>query len=315
MGTDPATPDPRFFHVPLSGGSAPEHVDLLTWPHGMNEAVLPLLMVDESTNEVTAEGACFCIGPDILLTAGHNLDDLFDLGTGGRVPEGAFLATTVIQPVEDTHGSVPFRLRFIQGVSYSQEGDTAALTLHPDVDAPSPAQMGLTFRLPQVGESVAILGYPDLEGRVVTDSEGNVVRPKSLHINASLRASSGTVLAAYRDGRDRGAAPYPCIESDIPLPGGMSGGPALFSGQEARERDFVAVGGVATRSLKFPDGGFSSVVAVMPPLLGLNVDREIDGERRAWTLLELIEKGIINSDGTHEGMSIERENGHHAVVW
>jgi hypothetical protein len=306
MATDPPTPDPRFFHIPLSGGTEPEHVDMLTWPHGMNEAVLPLLKVEGYRNVVIPRGSCFCIGPDILLTAGHNVKDAFDIAPERAARQGVFFATAVLQPVAGEHGSASFRLRFIQGVSYSDHGDTAALTLHPDADAPPPAQMRLTFRLPHDRESVAALGYPDLDGQVM--------EAQSLRIQASLRASSGTVRAVYPDGRDLGAAPYPCIESDIPIHGGMSGGPVSFSGQGAMDGDFIAVGGVATRGWDFGDG-FSSVAAITPPLLGLNVDREIDGVRKQWTLLELAEKGVIQSDGTHEGISIVRENGGHIVVW
>jgi hypothetical protein len=123
-------------------------------------------------------------------------------------------------------------------------------------------------------------------------------------------------LEVHGQGRDSVMAPYACVTGNWPLPSGMSGGPMLLVHQE--EVDLL-VCGISTAGMEpaVEHTTWSSLGAIMPPTLALEVPLEIDGKRRNWPLLELAERDLIAVDDTwKDNVMIERgDDGHFVVHW
>lgn len=159
------------------------------------------------SRSLAVHGSAVIIAPGVAVTAKHVLDEIASIpsltGVIGIVPRDdgsiTFWHATTYHPIA-RHDIV------IMAIKPMSAEDAIRRVQRPVVHA----------RVPNVGERVTVLGF-----REVTTHSGSA--PQDL----VLIESTGPITEVYRQGRDRVLLPNPCLEVDISVVGGMSGGPAF----------------------------------------------------------------------------------------
>jgi hypothetical protein len=176
-------------------------------------------------------GSAVLIGIGIAITARHVVEAFeAEISTGLT----GILCSGVME-----HGLVLWRP---MTVTLFDTTDIAILVMECCSEAPPDSTFTmavLSTRLPAIGERVCLAGFrvPESLGRY--------------KMRGALYAASGSVLAHYPRGRDTSMLPWPVIEIDTPVLGGMSGGPVFDANG--------AVCGLITSS--YPDGpSYASLV-------------------------------------------------------
>lgn len=192
-------------------------------------------------------------------------------GSGVMVSPGVALCAThvILQYLDDLRsgnalglcvGTVGVTQRFwrIRQVAVDDRHDIALLGLSLASAMPEDRtfhQVGLSTRLPAMGERLICAGFRPLGGRQSFPVHEGVMSS----ISATIQVSSGTVGQRFPRGRDAHVLPYPSVEADFPAWGAMSGGPVFD------ERGFVV--GLLSRSLETADEPSPSYVSLIWPAL------------------------------------------------
>jgi hypothetical protein len=219
-------------------------------------------------------------------------DELPAIMAGKLVPAVLFISDQKVPGQEDRPWFVMMK---ITNIGQSQESpasqadffgpdtrsdrghDLALLTTEVPFIGDEPASalaVPLSFLAPPPGMKVLAFGYPRLPDEVELQ-EGPMVL-------GDLVAALGTVNQIHAPYRDRASIPFPVLQSDYPDSNGMSGGPVF--NQDGNVCAVVCRGEEVT-----------SYASLLPPALNLPVTMEDE----TTTLYELLERGVVRSDGSH----------------
>ena len=113
-------------------------------------------------------------------------------------------------------------------VTVAYDFDLALLFVENDVrrnpeGQPTPIACLSIQETPTVGQKVVVAGFPGSSNRVDVDEETGKVKAVGL----AMVVNEGEIVEMYPVMRDTGIAFYPCIQTDIDIEPGHSGGPAF----------------------------------------------------------------------------------------
>jgi Trypsin-like peptidase domain len=262
------------------------------FPHPIQSWVMPVLglwFADGAVARAQALGTGFAIGPQLVATAKHVVD--------GIQEDGGILHVLLAVKDDDPSNPSGSTLIPITAVSAHRDLDVAVMTCATRGDgAPQPkfSAAPLSVRPPEVGAPLLTLGYARSQAAVAeTDASGKV----RIEIDQHVMASRGNVQEHYPEGRDSVMVTFPAMQGDYPSLSGMSGGPvATETGQ---------VCGLVSTSTDALDGSWISTCSLLAPLFVLQVEGNINGESKLWTVRELAENGVVVTDGSHTKVDSE----------
>lgn len=257
------------------------------FPHPLQSWVMPVLILevepDGRLRDAKAMGTCFSIAPGIVLTATHVLGEVGDVTT----MEARHMKVGVAFVVRDDDGGVRQELLEVEQIVVNPDHDVAILRLRPQGGRPEILyrSLPLSFEVPSIGMSVMALGY--------SESSSAITAKNTIDLQHRVRASRGLIEEVHVPRRDITLLNFPAVTGTYPSPGGMSGGPVLTP--------TGAVAAIVCRALApgLDDNRWTSSAALLPFLLPMRVDAEIDGLLTSELIFELIERGVIPSDGSH----------------
>jgi hypothetical protein len=94
---------------------------------------------------------------------------------------------------------------------------------------------------PRVGQKISVAGFPGANNKFeVTSKEGT---PHS-SLGLALVVNEGTITDLHHEMRDAGHAFFPCLQTDINIASGQSGGPA-FCRETLSVVGINSIGGIA----------------------------------------------------------------------
>jgi hypothetical protein len=216
-------------NMPVNDGITPRPL------HSGNATFIALAAQIAGTLGVHGSG--IIVAPGIAITAKHVLDELAALpgctgviGIGPRVDGG---------------------ITFWHVVKYFPIGkwDMVIMAIKPMTLLEEIPELGLPVihaRVPEAGERLTVLGFREMT-MASREKYGGLV----------LLQSTGRITTVYRAGRDTVLLPNPCLEVDIDVLGGMSGGPAF---DESGKLVGIASSSVGTGEGAFPRPAFVSLV-------------------------------------------------------
>jgi len=246
--------------------------------------VVCIMFSDGAHHRVLGSGVV--VAPGVALSATHTFRGLLPQIRAGEIH------TTAIGVAVD--GAQIWNIKTVAVVDGT---DVCIVGLQLRSDLPASGtfyQATITTRLPAVGEKVVIGGFR-------ADSLEFAYTPPTVDVTAGLRISSGPVTQIFLKGRDSVLVPWPAIEVDAPLHGGMSGGPVF----DARGGLF----GIASRSLEMGPGEDPSpmIVALLWPALSTFFPMVMVEAGTMTTLLKL--NGRLLSIERAEAVNAEACNG------
>ena len=233
----------RFEQVGPKFGGVPRAVQVRNWQ--MFEGAVLAVAFSEG-NEHCILGSAVVVGPGIALCANHVIDTYLP---ARDKPDVGLICFGIA-----SHGAEGWRVKYLKKVDRS---DVCFLLL--EYAAPLPPdrifrQMGVTTRLPALGEELVIAGFRPQKGRIPSSASGGV------RLETNICLCSGKVEQQFPNGRDSLLVPWPALEIDCPAWGGMSGGPVFDS------RGWLV--GLISRSMETEDEPSPMIAALLWPALG-----------------------------------------------
>ena len=232
--------------------------DDYVFPHFVQRLVLPLVVRDEQS--VRPLGSGFLIGPHLMVTARHVIDDELDRVLTGRAALAALYITGQTFPGQLEPWGGPLAVRHASMAAERTGHDLALLTVDfpylPDGHPASPNALPLTFKAPTIGTSVLVLGYSEMEGGRLVQNGESVELPHTQRV----RASQGRIREIHAPRRDAATLNFPVFRSDYESPHGMSGGPVIAA-------DGKVVGAVCSSFKHSEAGEETSYASLVAPLL------------------------------------------------
>jgi hypothetical protein len=180
--------------------------------HEAGDALVAVARLDESG--LTVFGSGVMVGPGLLLTATHVLDDFPNEGSGLLFV--TFLPTGARAWLPHDVSTISKKSEFDETRTIASDISLVSCTLNSDAHSEFPLMLApMQIALPLVGERLWSFGFRHQGGN---DNAASV----------TPFVSSGLVTAAYPTGRGE-RMPSSCIEVNMDTVGGMSGGPVVNS--------------------------------------------------------------------------------------
>lgn len=246
-----------YARLAIGDGIVVEHGEIFEFSSfiGLQRAVMPIVVV--TGGRMSGLGTAVCIGPGWFLTAAHVLEGLeFEeadirviLETDSLVGSGS----------SDVYGGA-FR---VEAVHVHPEVDLATMTVELSERALTEIRtLDLRLRLPEVGEPIAVAGYPRMarDEVIQVGSHGT-----SVMWDRTLAVGVGSVLGHQLERLPRPLRGSPGFETDAPAPPGSSGGPVLDASNSVI--GFVSSSNAPSTDYK----NWNSFVALLGPALELSV--------------------------------------------
>ena len=241
---DPLQPTKvRFETVRPQFQDPPRSTELTNWDcfEGM---VLALVFSDGSRHSVL--GSAVIVAPGVALCATHTVQESIPKLRSGALELAAMGISA--------RGVQIWKVLELLTI---QRTDLCILTMRLESQRPPKLfQAMITTRMPALGEKLVFGGFRASREEFKRDA------PMTVEIEGAMRLGSGVVRQVFPQGKDRLLVPWPSIELDAPLFGGMSGGPVFDS------RGSLI--GLGSRSMEMGIGEEPSpmIVALLWPALG-----------------------------------------------
>ncbi|MCW2857868.1 MAG: serine protease [Marmoricola sp.] len=239
-----------------SGTSA----DFTAWS-GMQATVMPVVSLQDGS--LTCWGSAVCVGSSgWFITAKHVIEDFLE--EHGPRDDGSTGLFVLWESDEPTGGGPSNFLGAPMPVAYVHphgSADLATLTVRVPEQAPELLRVAqLAFRMPQLGEPLAVFGYSamSLSGQVHRDQPSTVVYERTFTVGV------GQVLEQQPDRRSSGVRGCPGVVTDAPIYAGMSGGPVFDA-----DGDVVGFASSSHGPIE-SDSTWNSFVALGAPALELS---------------------------------------------
>jgi hypothetical protein len=215
-----------FYSIPLrSYPNRHKELDLIT-------GIAPIFRIDLITNEVKLIGTGFWVtDAGHLVTAWHVVDENIDedgIDVGPIFAVQTFPDRSVAVRVFKSSDKHPlFDLALSETVTAPPQTNKPTTPIHLSLDDLSVGDSVFSFAVlavSQIFENEKVPGHTVY--RFQSEVSGDyLTRPTSLEF--AVRLSFGSISEIFEQMRDRVMLPFPCIQSDVPIYGGNSGGPLL----------------------------------------------------------------------------------------
>ncbi len=252
----------RFETSRFNFTNPPRSTGLRNWQcfEGM---VLAVSFMDDAQHSVL--GSAVMVAPGVAVSATHTFEEHLPQIQRGELGLAAFGIAS--------DGVLAWEVRFVQTVVRT---DLCILGLRFLSEPPASGKVHMatiTTRLPSIGETVVVGGFR-------ASREEIPLTPPALELEGRMLLTSGSITQSFPQGRDSMLVPWPSLEVDAPLFGGMSGGPVFD------ERGGLI--GVGSRSMEMGPGEEPSpmIVALLWPALGTPFPVSITGDKTS-SLLSL----------------------------
>lgn len=198
-------------------------LDLLT-------GIAPVFRSDPATNEVHLIGTGFWVTEmGHLVTAWHVVQENID---GEGVDRGPIFAiqtfpdrSVVVRSIRKSDKHPQFDLALSETVTAPPLADRPTVPISMSLDELSVGDQVFSFA---VLADDQIFENEKMRGHTVYRFEGDILNdflPGPASVKFAVRLSFGCVSMIFEKMRDRVMLPFPCIQTDVPIYGGNSGGP------------------------------------------------------------------------------------------
>lgn len=252
-----------------------ETFDLAELPRHLPPALDPAAVVSLAairTGVVNPSGSGVAITPNLVVTAGHVVDDY--LATVQADAPWGVQGSSALSPA---HKHRAWHFGALQRMDESDLAILVSASMNPPFMTLQPATLCLTP--PEPGEEVFALGFHS--SRMEPQNEPNTYL---WHEMPAL--SRGNVIDVYPQRRDSAMAPFPCFSLGIDIFGGMSGGPVFNSSGQVL--GFISSG---------ITGETYAVATLVWPLLAMHFSEPALGYGYAPTLYEAVLRGQVLACG------------------
>ncbi|WP_373650313.1 trypsin-like peptidase domain-containing protein [Schlesneria sp. DSM 10557] len=283
------------------------------------DVVLPFFKMAADGTPIEHVGTCFPIGIGIYLTAAHNFEGFQK--TRGRykrqspektaptmeemverlewMKEDKFLegadvncGAIIFDPAAIREGQLkPLGISYVTSVLMTLDFDLAVLLVRDDArrnldGERTPIPCLSLIENPHIGQKIAVAGYPGAKNKFkLTEVDG---KPK-VNFGVSLVVNEGEITDLYPIMRDVGPAFFPCLQTDIDIAPGQSGGPA-FCKETLSVVGINSIGGIGGGLVSWAGKAFDA--ELLTPI-GLTIGGKSLNAGEATTLRELAEAGMI----------------------
>ena len=159
-------------------------------------------------------------------------------------------------------------------------------------------QIGLSARMPRVGEKIVGCGYHGSALETTRTNEGVLV-----DYDRKTAVSSGTIIELHPSGRDAGMLTFPCFRTDTRFESGMSGGPIFC------EDGYVC--GVICSSMAptEDDSSYLSYGSWIKPAFGIQMEAIIEPNTvvEKMLLYDFAKKGFVETDESFDLVRLKED--------
>jgi hypothetical protein len=256
--------------------------------HPLQRGIMPIVLHRGDTWRV--EGTAFAVGPQLLLTAKHNLVD----ANGLRGDEAHVLYIDGRNPdVSYNGGLLP-----VERLNTNGQTDLAALQIGlPLIDGKllRIATLPISFAPPSPDDACLAIGYT---ATTAFDEQPEVVR---LELAPALHTSRGRVVDVHHRGRDSSFLPFPVFHTTAHIPPQMSGSPILAGSEPDRRVVGVASTGYDVEPTAEP----ISYGSLLWPAAGLRMAMQNESGPVDVSLLELAQMGYLTADESVHAIELD----------
>ena len=241
--------------------------------------LLAIRLLPEGGCDYDPRGTAVLLSSGFALTASHVVKDT--INNFGITNDGAQFTMVACQVIGNGNTGVLFSIREITLVPNT---DLALLRISLYSKPPEWYQhtaAAFSLMIPRIGDRMSAFGYCAPEVKV---------DPKDIMIDRTPATSVGEVTDVHALSRDKYLAPWPCFTTNARYEGSMSGGPVF--------NDEGHVCGIISTCMKGHDGlPDYSVVSLLWPLMGVEIQERIDGETdlKKYTIRRLAERGVYHN--------------------
>ncbi len=262
----------------------------------ISEHVVRLVIFDPSKNECYTGGTGVIIFGNMILTAAHIIDDIFEKQNRFNLTIKTENNNCEVECEFWIMQILPNDLEFYSvwtplKIYRSRYSDMCLIQIAPYNDVAAKYKQekrwkapNLNLNPPLIGEEISIFGYRATEMKFSTNDNGG----NHIDIQDKPTLSTGKVTRIYPVKRDSAMLPFPCFETNAYADHGMSGGVVFNKKGE--------LCGIVSSSIHNDDKTiYTSYIAILWPLMASNIDIEIDKNLINQSLLDLIDKKILDS--------------------
>jgi hypothetical protein len=212
--------------IPLSQSYFPQDTKVSVY-----QVVFPVFKIDENVKPIELLGSCCAISNGgLYLSAAHLFQPFVDYKNEQQKPN---VLRKLLRYKKDElrvgigkfygEGSqTRFKILPVHNLNIFTDHDIAIFMVQEEqMPPPDGPRLAILENL-KLKQSLKIIGYP---GTANSFAKGENNSKSTFH--AALDESEGRILAFYPNGRDRGHAWFPCIETDAKMNAGHSGGAAI----------------------------------------------------------------------------------------
>lgn len=261
------------------------------------EHIVRLVIFDPSKNKCYTGGTGVIILGNVILTAAHIIEDIFEKQNRFNLAiktenntcevECEFWIMQIL-PNDEEFYSIWTPSKIYRSV-YS---DMCLIQISPYNDVAAKYEENKSWKTPildlnppPINEEVSIFGYQATEMKFSTNDQG----VNHIDIQDKPTLSKGVVTRIYPVQRDSSMLTFPCFETNAYAESGMSGG-AVFN----KKGNLCGI--ISSSILNNDKTIYTSYIAILWPLLASTIDIKIEGNLIKKNLLDLIRDNTLDNE-------------------